>query len=169
MKISIQQPAVSSERPVPAKRRIHPTPPPPSVIHHHLDSSYDDLSTEIDLDRSTAIGFKALLRTPDSGSEEYLQYKPFPNRRTSDTPTSAFNLSRSLSDEAVLSSASASPASRLNDGSLENLVDLPTGWTQGYDNVAKRICFFNERGDKVRLLSIINFYFEGYSIEEGCK
>jgi hypothetical protein len=149
-------------KPVPAKRRIQPNQQP-----QPCDSSYDDLS-EIDIERSTAVGFKTLLRTSDSGSEEYLQYKTFPAAAKPQQLSSYeqsrldgiqsisrsdgnVNLTRSCSDEAILSSASCSSTSpsRLLDGSFENLVDLPLGWTQAYDTNAKRLCFINERGDKV--------------------
>ncbi|XP_023314642.1 uncharacterized protein LOC106654185 [Trichogramma pretiosum] len=158
LKPSLILPNASSQerlagKPVPAKRRmIQPqtltttTPPPPPS---QLDSSYDDLSSsaELDLDRSTAPNFKSLLRTPDSGSDECLQYKAFPTARSATTTT----------DESAASSLVQSPisgriysASVVQDCSnlLENLVDLPAGWRQAYDDVAKRICFFNEQGDK---------------------
>lgn len=173
------QPTASSEclaaRPVPAKRRVQPTvqlTPPQQQQQQPLqpcDSSYDDLS-EIDIERSTAIGFKTLLRTSDSGSEEYLQYKTFPSTtktlqhqplltygveqqsKISRSDSNVNNLSRSVSDEAILSSttscSSASP-SRILNGSVENLVDLPAGWTQSYDKLANRVCFVNDQGDKV--------------------
>ena len=177
--ISLQ--TASSERlaagkPVPAKRRVPPQPiaqPQQQQQQQPMcDSSYDDLS-EIDIERSTAVGFKALLRTSDSGSEEYLQYKTFPattrnnqlqaqhqqhqqqmSPYSSRSDGNVNNLSRSLSDEAILSSASCSSASpsRFLDGSVENLVNLPAGWTQTYDANAKRVCFINERGDKVSLI-----------------
>ncbi|OXU26340.1 hypothetical protein TSAR_003130 [Trichomalopsis sarcophagae] len=171
-------PTASSERlatrPVPAKRRVQQavqlTTPQQQQQQpsQPCDSSYDDLS-EIDIERSTAIGFKTLLRTSDSGSEEYLQYKTFPSTtktlqqqqlspysveqqsKISRSDSNVNNLSRSISDEAILSSAtscsSASP-SRILDGSVENLVDLPAGWTQSYDKLANRVCFVNDRGDK---------------------
>ncbi|XP_011501866.1 PREDICTED: uncharacterized protein LOC105365413 [Ceratosolen solmsi marchali] len=156
--------AASTERlapkPVPAKRRIQQ-----NQKRQPYDSSYDDLS-EIDIERSTAVGFKTLLRTSDSGSEEYLQYKTFPATvkpqqlsyeqsrlvgvQSISRSDGNVNLTRSHSDEVILSSTSCSSASpsHLLDGSIENLVNLPFGWTQAYDNNVKRLCFINERGDK---------------------
>ncbi|CAB0036128.1 unnamed protein product [Trichogramma brassicae] len=158
LKPSLILPNASSQerlagKPVPAKRRmIQPqtlttttTPPPPPS---QLDSSYDDLSSsaELDLDRSTAPTFKSLLRTPDSGSDECLQYKSFPGRSTTDE-SAISSLVQSPISGRIYSAATAG----LQDCSnlLENLVDLPAGWRQAYDDVAKRICFFNEQGDKV--------------------
>ncbi|KAJ8676233.1 hypothetical protein QAD02_012019 [Eretmocerus hayati] len=162
-----------TSRPIPAKRRIHHQ----QQQHHQREQcdgagSLDELR-EIDIERSTAVGFKSLLCSPDSGSEECLQYKTFPAPRNSfshhqqkhqqqqklklnessrsESSVNSSAMSRSLSDEAILSSTSCSSAaspSRLLDGSVENLVELPPGWTQTYDSIAKRVCFVNERGDK---------------------
>ncbi|XP_058810839.1 uncharacterized protein LOC131675742 isoform X2 [Phymastichus coffea] len=156
----------AAARPVPAKRRVHQQQQQP-YQHHTPISSCDDLD-QIDIERSTAVGFKSLLRASDSGSEECLQSKTFPSlpsllilnrphqnlyeqkhNHSQQQNASNDNLSssRSLSSETILSSSSAS-ARILDEPELDNIVDLPPGWRQIYDNNAKRFCFLNDRGDK---------------------
>lgn len=102
---------------------------PPSV-----SKSYENLSQEFtnlkvfDANKSTAVSFKNLLCTSDSGSDEYLHYKAFPKSSVSRDERSAFTseskikntsivsseslpvIDRSISDEQILSSNISSEA-----------------------------------------------------------
>lgn len=103
---------------------------PPTLI----SKSYENLSPGIanlkvfDANKSTAVSFKNLLCTSDSGSDEYLHYKAFPKISSSRNEHSAFSsdskinnnnvisseslpvIDRSLSDEQILSSNISSEA-----------------------------------------------------------
>lgn len=177
-------------KPVPAKRRIvgvvaklenkEKKEAPKGLIANGAKRNWAVFET-VDIEKSTAVGFTRLLRTSDSGSEEFLQNKTFPNdvsRSMSNDDVSSergnsclTEMSPSLSDELILSSNdssldqlesginltfdtsanSSSFCERERDGSLENLVDLPIGWKRFYDKDTKQIYYTNSRGDKVRI------------------
>lgn len=198
----VRSPDTQLTKPVPAKRRVFAGPTVPLPENGNTSDSCEDFG-EIDIERSTAVGFKALLRASESGSEEFLQYKTFPTKGSSDgnkdydpgifRSDGNVNLSgktlsvdsgnigggsagatRSLSDEMILKSAVSSVSAGLStlddtwttcsspthdEGSTENL-NLPPGWTQTYDNIAKRTCYVNNRGDKVsKFLSMVGYSY----------
>ncbi|CAD6237343.1 GSCOCG00002262001-RA-CDS [Cotesia congregata] len=139
-------------------------------------SGYRGQTPEVDIESSTAVGFKSLLCTSDSGSDNCLQSKELVNNdsnerhdscnyssnfknRGLEKSSSGANLRKdgvkvreSPLDEQILSSNASSEAlqshTRVAPECYECAIDLPPGWTQKYDPHTDQICFINEQGDK---------------------
>lgn len=138
-------------KPVPAKRKVFDVLDKvrPKPV---LTGSCENITSQkwpIDLERSTAVGFKRLLRTSDSGSEEFLQNKTFPNVEEGSSNDNLFDSfdGKNSSGEMGLSSFDSGQ-------SIVDNVQLPEGWKQQIDLQTRKVCYVNDYGDKVRFVEI---------------
>ncbi|XP_046592146.1 uncharacterized protein LOC107221394 isoform X1 [Neodiprion lecontei] len=80
---------------------------PPSISrsYENLNEGFNNLKV-FDANKSTAVSFKNLLCTSDSGSDEYLHYKAFPKSSISRNERLAFSSDSKINSKVVVSSES---------------------------------------------------------------
>ncbi|XP_046743892.1 uncharacterized protein LOC124409951 isoform X2 [Diprion similis] len=80
---------------------------PPSISRSYENLNEDFTNLKVfDANKSTAVSFKNLLCTSDSGSDEYLHYKAFPKSSINRNERSAFSSDSKINSKLVVSSES---------------------------------------------------------------